>query len=76
MLKVFIILLFYQGDILVMERNLPTYSLCEKRRAAIESEMVEAAPVFAGKLKCVQSEINPNQGQENAIYHQASTANQ
>ena len=77
MITVFVILLFYHGEIIVVDRNLPTYDLCEKRRAVIESRMADVDPVFAGKLRCVQTEIQPSEeGKENAIYHQASATYQ
>lgn len=77
MITVFVILLFYHGEIIVFDRNLPTYDLCEKRRAVIESRMAESDLVFAGKFKCVQTEIEPSEkGKENAIYHQASATYQ
>lgn len=74
MITAFIILLFYHGEIIVVERNLPTYDLCEKRRATIRNEMMISEPKFIGKLRCVQTEIlKEEEGKQNAIYHQAGT---
>lgn len=71
MITTFAIMLFYHGQIIILQNNLPTYDLCERVRTVMEHRMAETDEYFRGKLRCVQSETK---GDENVIYHQASAA--
>ena len=79
MIDVFMVLLICGGNMVVFDRHeFPSYERCEAYRAGItiDSETVEQRFQCVPRTICIQSEKSPDQGEENAIYQQASSTNQ
>lgn len=70
MIKIFIILILYNGDMYLLDQKFPTFDMCQKVKAVVEGRLVNENENFDGRLLCLQSET----GERDDIYYQASAA--